>query len=125
LRPPAIGRSTCHAANEKFVAGFRSAYKRDPSFYAAQAYDAANFINSAVVGVKGDLADKEGLRVAMQKADYASVRGPYRYGNNHFPIQDFYLQETVRKADGGYEIKTVATILKGHQDRYHDKCPMK
>jgi branched-chain amino acid transport system substrate-binding protein len=112
-------------ANEKFVSGFRAAYKRDPSFYAAQGYDAANFINSAVVGVKGNLADKDGLRAAMEKADYASVRGPYRYGNNHFPIQDFYLQETVKKPDGSYEIKTVATILKDHQDRYHDKCPMK
>ena len=41
-------------ANRKFVADFRAAYKRDPAFYAAQAYDAANFINSAVVAVKGD-----------------------------------------------------------------------
>jgi branched-chain amino acid transport system substrate-binding protein len=73
-----------NAANETFVSGFRAAYKRDPSFYAAQGYDAANFINSAVVGVKGNLADKEGLRAAMEKADYASVRGPYHYGNNHF-----------------------------------------
>jgi branched-chain amino acid transport system substrate-binding protein len=112
-------------ANEKFVAGFRAAYQRDPSFYAAQGYDAANFIDSAVVAVKGDLADKDGLRTAMEKAGYASVRGPYRYGNNHFPIQDFYLQQVVKDADGRFEIKTVATILKDHQDRYHDKCPMK
>ena len=114
-----------NAANEKFVSGFRAAYKRDPSFYAAQGYDAANFINSAVVGVNGNLADKDGLRAAMEKADYASVRGPYRYGNNHFPIQNFYLQETVKKPDGTFEIKTVAAILRDHQDRYHDKCPMK
>ena len=67
-----------NAANEKFVAGFRAAYKRDPSFYAAQAYDAANFINSAVVAVSGDLANKEGIRAALEKADYASVRGPYQ-----------------------------------------------
>jgi branched-chain amino acid transport system substrate-binding protein len=114
-----------NAANQKFVASFRAAYKRDPSFYAAQAYDAANFINSAVVAVKGDLADKDGMRVAMEKANYDSVRGPYRYGNNHFPIQNFYLQEVVEKSDGTFEIKTVATILKDHQDRYHGKCPMK
>jgi branched-chain amino acid transport system substrate-binding protein len=114
-----------NAANEKFVAGFRAAYKRDPSFYAAQAYDAANFINSAVVAVKGDLSKQDDMRTAMEKADYASVRGPYRYGNNHFPIQNFYLQEVVKKPEGGYEIKTVATIFKDHQDRYHDKCPMK
>jgi branched-chain amino acid transport system substrate-binding protein len=114
-----------NAANEKFVSRFRAAYKRDPSFYAAQGYDAANFINSAVVGVKGNLADKDGLRAAMEKADYASVRGPYRYGNNHFPIQNFYLQQVQKKPDGGFEIRTVATILEDHQDRYHDKCPMK
>jgi branched-chain amino acid transport system substrate-binding protein len=113
-----------NAANEKFVSGFRAAYKRDPSFYAAQAYDAANFINSAVVGVNGNLADKEGLRAAMEKADYASVRGPYHYGNNHFPVQDFYLQEVVKKPDGSFEIKTVDKIFKDHQDRYHEKCPM-
>ncbi|MGA9324139.1 MAG: ABC transporter substrate-binding protein [Xanthobacteraceae bacterium] len=114
-----------NAANQKFVADFRAAYKRDPSFYAAQGYDAANFIASAVAAVKGDLADKDRLRAVMEKADYASVRGPYRYGNNHFPIQNFYLQEVVKNADGHFEIKTVATILKDHQDRYHDKCPMK
>ncbi|MGO9698488.1 MAG: ABC transporter substrate-binding protein [Xanthobacteraceae bacterium] len=112
-------------ANRKFVADFRAAYKRDPAFYAAQAYDAANFINSAVVAVKGDLSNQDALRAAMEKADYASVRGPYRYGNNHFPIQNFYLQKVVKKPEGGYEIDTVTTILKDHQDRYHDKCPMK
>ena len=112
-------------ANRKFVADFRAAYKRDPAFYAAQAYDAANFINSAVVAVKGDLSNQDAIRAAMEKADYASVRGPYRYGNNHFPIQNFYLQKVVKKPDGGYEIDTVTTILKDHQDRYHDKCPMK
>ena len=112
-------------ANKKFVADFRAAYQRDPAFYAAQAYDAANLINSAVVAVDGDVSNQDGMRAAMEKANYASVRGPYRYGNNHFPIQNFYLQEVSKKPDGGYEIRTVATILKDHQDRYHDKCPMK
>ena len=114
-----------NAADQKFVTDFRSTYKRDPSFYAAQGYDAANFINSAVAAVKGDLADKDALRAAVEKAAYASVRGPYRYGNNHFPIQNFYLQEVVKAADGHFEVGTVTTILKDHQDRYHDKCPMK
>ena len=114
-----------NAANNKFVADFRAAYKRDPTFYAAQAYDAANLINSAVVAVNGNLSNKDGLRAAMEKAAYASVRGPYRYGNNHFPIQNFYLHQVIKKPEGGYEIKTVATNLKDHQDRYHDKCPMK
>jgi len=64
------------------------------------------------------------MGAAMKKADYASTRGPYLYGNNHFPIQNFYLQEAVKEGDS-YSIKTVAVVLKNHQDSYHDKCPMK
>ena len=112
-------------ANKKFVAEFRKKYQRDPSFYAAQAYDSANLINSAAVAVNGDLTKKDEMRVAMEKANYQSVRGAYRYGNNHFPIQNFYLQEAVKTADGGFTIKTVATIFENHQDRHHDRCPMK
>src|SRR6516162_7973146 len=80
-------------ANKKFVADFRAKYGHYPSFYGAQSYDAANLINSAVTAVKGDLTKKDAMRDEMKKADYASVRGPYKYGNNHFPIQNFYLQE--------------------------------
>src|SRR4051812_9734772 len=43
-------------AKKKFVAGFQEKYKRMPSFYAAQAYDAAGLIGSAVKAVKGDLS---------------------------------------------------------------------
>ena len=82
-------------------------------------------IDSAVTGVKGDLGNKDAIRNEMRKANYASVRGPYRYRNNHFPIQTFYLQETVKDADGAYTLKTVATALRDHQDRYHTQCPMK
>jgi branched-chain amino acid transport system substrate-binding protein len=114
-----------NAANQKFVADFRAKYRRYPSFYAAQAYDSAKFIDSAVAAVKGDLAKKDAMREAMRNASYASVRGPYRYGNNHFPIQNFYLQEAVKDADGTFTLKTVATALKDHQDRYHAQCPMK
>jgi branched-chain amino acid transport system substrate-binding protein len=112
-------------ANKKFVADFRAKYHHYPSFYGAQAYDAANLINSAVVAVKGDLAKKDAIRDEMRKANYASVRGPYRYGNNHIPIQNFYLQETVKDAEGNYTLRTVATILKDNQDLFHDKCAMK
>jgi branched-chain amino acid transport system substrate-binding protein len=112
-------------ANKKFVADFRAKHKTYPSFYGAQAYDAANLINSAVVAVNGDLSKKEAMRDAMRKASYASVRGPYKYGNNHFPIQNFYLQDVVKDADGTLTLKTVSTIVKDDQDRFHDKCPMK
>jgi branched-chain amino acid transport system substrate-binding protein len=82
-------------------------------------------INSAVVAVKGDLNQKDAMKAAMEKADFKSVRGAFRYGNNHIPIQDFYLQDVVKDADGTLSLKTVATVVKDNQDRYHDKCPMK
>ena len=112
-------------ANKTFVKDFETKHSRTPSFYAAQAYDAINLIASAVSAVKGDVSKKEEMRTEMKKANYASVRGPYKYGNNQFPIQNFYLQEPVKTADGGYALKTVATALVDHQDRYHERCPMK
>jgi branched-chain amino acid transport system substrate-binding protein len=112
-------------ANKKFVADFRAKHKNYPSFYGAQSYDAANFANSAVVAVNGDLSKKDAMRAEMRKANYASVRGPYKYGNNHFPIQNFYLQDEVKDAEGNLTLKTVATIVKDSQDQFHDKCAMK
>jgi branched-chain amino acid transport system substrate-binding protein len=114
-----------NAANKKYVADYKAKHKSYPAFYGAQSYDAVNFINSAVVAVKGDLSKKDAMRAEMRKANYASVRGPYRYGNNHFPIQNFYLQEAVKDSDGTLTLKTVATIVKDSQDKHHQKCKMK
>jgi branched-chain amino acid transport system substrate-binding protein len=112
-------------ANRKFVAGYKAKYNASPSYYGAQAYDAAQLIDSAVNAVGGDVSKKDDMIKAMEKADFASLRGTYRYGNNHFPIQNFYLQEVVKGADGALGLKTVATIVKDDQDNYHAKCPMK
>src|SRR3979411_351843 len=112
--------------NKKFVADYRKKYTGlRPTFYGAQSYDAAQLINSAVVAVKGDTSKKDEMKAAMQKANFKSLRGPFKYGNNHIPIQNFYLQDVVKDADGQLSLKTVATIVKDDQDRFHDKCPMK
>jgi branched-chain amino acid transport system substrate-binding protein len=112
--------------NKKFVEDYRKKYPGlRPSFYGAQAYDAAQLINSAVVAVGGDTSKKDAMKAEMEKANFKSVRGSYKYGNNHIPIQNFYLQDVVKDADGQLSLKTVATIVKDDQDRFHDKCPMK
>jgi branched-chain amino acid transport system substrate-binding protein len=82
-------------------------------------------INSAVVATKGDLSDKAAVQKAMEKADFKSLRGNFKFGNNHMPIQNFYLQDVVKDADGQLSLKTVTTIVENDQDRFHDKCPMK
>jgi branched-chain amino acid transport system substrate-binding protein len=112
-------------ANKKFVADYKAKFKASPSFYGAQTYDAANLLNSAVVAVNGDLSKKDDMRKAMEKADFKSVRGNFKFGPNHIPIQNFYLQDVVKNADGEYVLKTVATIVENDQDKHVDKCPMK
>jgi branched-chain amino acid transport system substrate-binding protein len=110
--------------NKQFVDGFKAKYGRYPSFYAAQSYDTIFLIKSAVEAVQGDLKDRDGLRAAMAKADFPSVRGPFKYGNNHFPIQNFYLRQVVEDADGVWTTKIVDTVYRNHQDSYAKDCKM-
>jgi branched-chain amino acid transport system substrate-binding protein len=70
------------------------------------------------------VSDKAAVQKALEKANFKSVRGSFKFGNNHVPIQNFYLQDVVQKGDD-FVLKTVATIVKDNQDRFHDKCPMK
>ncbi|KJC57195.1 ABC transporter substrate-binding protein [Bradyrhizobium sp. LTSPM299] len=115
-----------NAENKKFVEDYRKKYTGlRPTYYGAQAYDAAQLINSAVIAVKGDLTKKDEMKAEMEKANFKSLRGPFKYGSNHIPIQNFYLQDVVKDGDGQLSLKTVATIVKDDQDRFHDKCSMK
>src|ERR1700756_23013 len=112
--------------NKKFGADYRKKYPGlRPTYYGAQAYDAAQLINSAVVAAAGDTSKKDAMKAEMEKANFKSLRGAFKYGNNHIPIQNFYLQDVVKGAGGELSLKTVATIVTGDQDRFHDKCPMK
>jgi branched-chain amino acid transport system substrate-binding protein len=111
-------------ANKKFVASFTEKFKSEPSFYAAQTYDAANLVASAVAAVKGDLGNKDAVQAALKKADFKSVRGGFKFGNNNFPIQNFYMQEVVKNGEA-YSLKTVATAMENAQDVHHTKCALK
>lgn len=110
--------------NRRFVADYRKRYGRYPSFYAAQSYDTVMLIDSAVRGVNGNLKDRAGMRAAMRKANFKSVRGPFRYGNNHFPIQNFYLRQAVKDGQGGFTTKIIATVYENHRDPYAPQCKM-
>jgi len=65
------------------------------------------------------------VQKAMEKADFKSVRGKFKFNTNHIPIQNFYLQEPVKDQDGNYVLKTVATIVEDNQDRFATQCHMK
>lgn len=107
-----------------FVEAFEKKYGRVPGTYAMQAYDAAKLIDSAVKAVNGNLEDKEALRNALRKADFESLRGEFAFGNNHYPIQDFYLVEVAKREDGKYQTQIVKRIFDDYQDTYASQCPM-
>jgi branched-chain amino acid transport system substrate-binding protein len=111
--------------NKRFVSDFRKKYKRYPSYYSAQHYDAAMLINSAVVTLKGDLSNKDAVRDALRKADFKSVRGSFKFNLNHFPIQNFYLQEVIKDDTGEFTMKNLGVVSKDNADPYADKCSMK
>lgn len=109
-------------ANRRFVAEFQKAFGRTPTMYASQGYDTALAIGAALKATGGQVADTEAFRAAMLKADFASVRGSFRFGPNQHPIQDWHALKVVRGADGKLAIKTERKIMSEHGDAYAAAC---
>jgi branched-chain amino acid transport system substrate-binding protein len=109
--------------NKKFVADYEAAYHSVPGTYAFQAYDAALLIDSAVKAVKGNLADKDAVRTALKKADFASLRGSFKFNTNHYPIQDFYLVKAAKRPDGKFQTEIVQKVFSNFGDQFAKDCP--
>jgi len=112
-----------NAANKQFVAAYKEAYGRTPTLYAAQGYDTARLIGSALKAAGGD-KDITALRTALKKADFDSVRGNFSFGTNQHPIQDLYIREVI-KTETGFTNKTVDKVFENHVDAYAAECNMK
>ena len=113
-----------NAQNKQFVEAFEKKYNRSPSLYAAQSYDAANLIASAIKKLDGKLQDKEAVRKALEAADFDSVRGNFKYNTNHFPITDWYRVDVVKGKDGKAELSATGVVFKDHKDAYFEQCKM-
>ncbi len=113
-----------NAANKKFVAEFEKEYGRLPTLYAAQGYDAARLIDAAVRDSKGKLDDKAAVRKALKAAKFDSVRGPFKFNTNHFPIQDYHLRVITKDSKGRITNRMMGTVMKNHADAYVAQCKM-
>jgi branched-chain amino acid transport system substrate-binding protein len=111
------------AVAKRFVSDFRSKYGRPPSEYAVQAYDTIMLLDSAVRDVKGRIEDKPAFLAALKKASFTSLRGRFRFNNNNFPIQDYYVGQ-VTKAGGAVRMTTDELVLRDHADSYGAQCPL-
>ncbi len=111
-----------NAANQAFVEAFRETHERTPTLYAAQGYDTARLILSALETAHPD--DQDAFREALRDADFDSVRGEFRFGPNHHPIQDIHVREVVEGEDGEPTNRLVGLAVEDIQDVYAEQCQM-
>ena len=108
-------------ANKAFVESFQAEYGRLPSLYASQGFDTANLILSAMG--KASIGDADAFRAALEEADFDSVRGSFKFANNHHPVQDIYVREVIKEGDV-FTNKIIGTALKDHADAYAAECKL-
>jgi hypothetical protein len=61
------------------------------------------------------------------EAKFESVRGAFKFNTNQYPIQNYYLREVQKDAQGRLVNKIVSQtpVLASHGDAYVQDCPMK
>ena len=105
--------------NAAFVTAFQAEYGRLPSLYAAQGFDTGNLLISAMNSA--DVKDADAFRAALKAADYQSVRGDFKFGDNHHPIQTIYMREVVKEGDVVTN-KILGVASTEHSDVYGVDC---
>jgi branched-chain amino acid transport system substrate-binding protein len=107
-----------------FVDAFRRAHNRTPTIYAAQAYDTARLLASALRAAGGDIRRENEFRAAMRRAEFQSVRPGFRFGPNQHPVQDYYLFQVGRGPGGELTHLTRRRIAEARGDVYAAECRM-
>ncbi len=92
-------------ANKKFVADFKAKFGgKTPDGFACQGYDTAEVIVRALKAVNGNTQDKEQLVAALEKVEFDSPRGRFRFDpKTHNVIQPFIYVREVREVAGGLD----------------------
>jgi branched-chain amino acid transport system substrate-binding protein len=111
--------------NKAFVDAYLKEYNAVPGSYAFQAYDAALLIDSALKATGGKTDNKDALRKEMEKANFTSLRGKFKFNTNHYPIQDFYLVKVAKRPDGKYQTEIAEKVFTDYADPHVKDCAMK
>ena len=109
-----------NAINKKFVADYKAKFGAYPSFYAAQAYDTILAIDHAIA--KSGSKDTAKMRTVLAAGNIPTTRGNLKMNTNQFPIQNIYLREAVKDADGVVTTKVTGTVFTDHADSYASQC---
>jgi len=112
-------------ANHKFAQDFESEIGRPATTWAALGFDSANLLDSALKGAQAHSHDPDPLRAALRRAEFASLRGAFRFNTNHFPIVTYWTRKVGRDAKGRVTNETRSVALKDWRDRLAATCPMR
>ncbi|MBO3278025.1 ABC transporter substrate-binding protein [Pseudomonas schmalbachii] len=111
-------------ANQAFIKAFNDKYHRAPTMYAAQGYDTARLIGSALKATNGNLKDAGAFRAALREARFDSVRGDFRFASNQHAVIDWHLLRVQADASGKLAEVPVKTIAKSQVDSYAARCAL-
>ena len=109
--------------NQRFVKEFVAKNGAMPSHFAAQAYDGPRLIAAALKATGGKFQEPLAFMKALRHTPYESIRGPYKYNVNGFPIENFYKREVVKGPDGKPQIVTRGVVFKDNKDPFWEQCP--
>ena len=115
----------CQSDRWQTPCSYQESYKRPASIYAANGYDAARFLDSALHETKGDLSNVAEFQRAARSARFESVRGAISLGRRQHVVQDWYMTEGMQDADGEYRLNITRKLVTGCGSRYADQCPLK
>jgi branched-chain amino acid transport system substrate-binding protein len=82
-------------------------------------------LDTAVREINGKVEDRAALHAALKKADFHSIRGPFKFNNNQYPINDLFVERVEKTASGEFTLKVLERAAEAWQDPYHQECAMK
>ncbi len=110
--------------NKRFVPAFEKKYNTVPSEFAAQAYDVIMMIDGALKKTGGDTSNPDTLRAALKSANFESVRGSFAFNNNQHPVQNYYLLNVTKDAQGRLVQLSEKIVAEKLADTYAKNCKM-
>lgn len=109
----------------RLTTDFELEYGRPVTGWVAHGYDTAQMLDAALRATGGRTGDREAVRNALRRAEFPSVRGGFRFDNNHFPSVNVYLRRTTRDAKGRPTEELRSTLIKDWHSRDAGLCPMR
>lgn len=111
--------------NKRMVTDFELEYGRPATSWVAHGYDAALLLESAMKATSGRTHDRDAVRHGLRRAEFTSVRGPFRFDTNHAPYINLYLRRVARDAKGRLTQEMRGVLVRDWHGREAPQCAMR